>query len=123
MNVQQTVPLLMVTDMNKSRAFYCDGLSFEMTGQWEPDGKLAWCRLDHGGAAIMLQQACDEDPPPNTWGRGVGLYFICEDANAIHRDITARGVSAEAPRAAFYGMNQLFVTDPDGYRLCFENPL
>ena len=24
---------------------------------------------------------------------------------------------------AFYGMSQLFVTDPDGYSLCFENPL
>ncbi len=121
--VTQTVPLLLVCDIDRSRRFYCDGLGFEMTGTWEPDGKLAWRWLRHGGAALMLQQACDEDPPAADRGKGVVFYFLCEDADAMHRHITDRGVRATKPKVAFYGMNQTFITDPDGYELCFENPI
>ena len=120
--VHQTVPLLVVSDINRSQRFYCDGLGFETTSTWEPDGKLAWCWLRHGGAALMLQQACDQDPPASERGKGVIFYFICEDADATHRHITERGVQATKPKIAFYGMNQTFVKDPDGYELCFENP-
>ena len=70
----------------------------------------------------MLQQACESDPPPGTTGKGVVFYFICEDAEAIYRQITDRGVKATPPAVTFYGMKQTYVTDPDGYKLCFENP-
>ena len=117
MKVQQTTPLLFVTDIIKSLEFYCDGLGFDMTQKWEPDGQLAWCWLQHGGAALMLQKACKEDPPPGTRGKGVTFYFICEDAEVVYRELTERGVRATAPTVAFYGMKQTFVTDPDGYEV------
>lgn len=122
MKVQQTVPLLFVSDIINSRKFYGDGLGFEITERWEPDGQLAWCWLKHGGAALMLQQAGEDDPPAGTRGKGVTFYFICEDAEAVYREISERGIKAGKPTVAFYGMKQTFVTDPDGYELCFENP-
>ena len=54
-------------------------------------------------------------------GKGVTFYFLCEDAEAMYREVTGRGLEATPPAVAFYGMNQTFVSDPDGYQLCFEN--
>ncbi|MEX0725712.1 MAG: VOC family protein [Planctomycetaceae bacterium] len=121
MPLHQTVPLLVVTDLAASRKFYCTGLGFTMTNSAEQHGEIFWCWLQSGNAAIMLQQECNEDPPGSTRGKGVTFYFLCDDADAVCREITARGVAASKPVVADYGMNQTFVTDPDGYALCFEN--
>ncbi len=122
MKVERTVPLLVVSDIARSREFYCDGLGFETANRAETKGVLTWCWLEHsGGAALMLQQECDEDPPAAQRGKGIVFYFLCDDADAVYREITERGVTATEPAVAFYGMNQTFVTDPDGYELCFEN--
>ena len=119
--VQQTVPLLLVDDIPLSRDFYCDGLGFQQTEQWEQDGKLGWCWLQHGTAALMLQQAEEVDPPAKERGQGVTFYFLCDDVTALHADLTHRGTEVAPPTTAFYGMQQIFLTDPDGYQLCFES--
>jgi len=120
--IQELVPLLFVEDILRSAAFYQHRLGFEMTMKWEPAGKLAWCRLERGGAALMLQQALpEEDGPAEGRGRGVCFYVNCEEAGEMHADLASRGLSVAAPQASFYGMNQLFVKDPDGYELCFQS--
>jgi glyoxylase I family protein len=119
--INSLVPLLFVDDIRRSVAFYRDLLGFELSGTWEPDGELSWCRLRRGGSAIMLQQACDEDGPAKGRGRGVGFFFHCDDADAMHDELSSRGLKLDPPCIAFYGMNQVFVTDPDGYELCFQN--
>lgn len=122
-NVHQTVPLLMVSDIQRSTLFYCDGLGFQFTQSWESKGKLAWCRIEHGDAALMLQQDCEADALTNQRGKGVTFYFICDDADIIYHEAKENNIEASKPEAAFYGMNQTFITDPDGYALCFENPI
>lgn len=54
-NVQQAVPFFRVADIEASVRYYVDGLGFEMTITWRPEGKLRWCWLQNGGAALMLQ--------------------------------------------------------------------
>lgn len=71
----------------------------------------------------MLQQEGEDDPPLAVRGAGVTFYFICEDATSLYEQLTDRGIEATPPRVEFYGMNQTFVNDPDGYELCFENPV
>jgi len=124
MNVKQAVPFFGVRDIGESLRFYVDGLGFEKTIQWAPDGKLRWCWLQNGGAALMLQEFRDdgrhEPPPTGKLGLGVSVYFICENALAVYREVTARGVHASRP---FVG-NGMWVTslkDPDGYELHFES--
>ena len=77
MDIHETVPLLFVRTIGAFVTYFRDGLGFQVTEDWSPDGQLAWCRLQWGGTA--------------------------------------------APQAAFYGMNQTFLSDPDGYALCFES--
>ncbi|HEX3587577.1 MAG TPA: VOC family protein [Candidatus Angelobacter sp.] len=125
-NVQQAVPFFRVSNMEESLRFYVDGLGFEMTKKWTPDGdgKVRWCWLEHGNAALMLQEYRKEGP--NAWkaeskvGLGVSICFQCQDALAIYKEIMARGIAAKRP---FVG-NAMWVTmveDPDGYKLEFES--
>ena len=46
----------MVSDIAASGRYYGDALGFEMTKQWVPEGRLRWCWLQSGGAALMLQE-------------------------------------------------------------------
>jgi len=123
MQIKEFVPLLTVEDISKSARFYQDVLGFEMSQKWEPDGKLAWCRIQLDGTALMLQQADAEDGPAKDRGRGVTLYFICDDADAMYERLRSKNWRASKPRDAFYGMRQVYFRDPDGYELCFECPI
>lgn len=123
-NVQQTVPLLLVRDLTASLGFYLDGLQFEVRHRWVPDGRIRWCWLERGTAALMLQEIAPSehhDAPRETTGVGVTLYFICRDAIAIWREATGRGVAAGRPTVG-NGMWVTEITDPDGYRIAFESP-
>ena len=42
-NVTMVVPFLGVSDMERSVAYYVDGLGFAMTKHWVDHGKLRWC--------------------------------------------------------------------------------
>jgi lactoylglutathione lyase len=123
-NVQQSVPFFAVSNMEASIRFYVEGLGFEMTQKWIDKGKLRWCWLQRGGAALMLQEFRTEGHdawvPECKVGEGVSINFICRDALAIYHEVTARGIKMDTP---FVG-NRMWVVgtkDPDGYRLFFES--
>jgi predicted lactoylglutathione lyase len=110
--------------MEASLHFYLDGLGFEMKQKWIDEGKLRWCWLEIGEAAVMLQEYRSEGHggrrPEGKLGLGVVISFQCEDALAIYHAALARGIPASRP---FVG-NGMWVTgmsDPDGYRLEFES--
>jgi catechol 2,3-dioxygenase-like lactoylglutathione lyase family enzyme len=123
--VQQSVPFLLVSNMQESVSYYVAGLGFELAKKWIDQGRLRWCWLQHGGAALMLQElpeAMREQlvSEGKALGLGVSIYFICEDALAMYREVIERGLAAKRP---FVG-NRMWVTgveDPDGYKLFFES--
>jgi hypothetical protein len=100
-------------------------VGFEMTQKWIDQGKLQWCWLQYGGAALMLQEFRKEKrerlvSEGKVLGVGVSICFICEDALAIYHEGTSREIQAERP---FVG-NGMWVTtmsDPDGYKILFES--
>ena len=83
--VRQLAPLLMVWSMEASLHFYVDGLGFAVTHTWTPDGKVRWCWIEQGGAALMLQEWTADDPRRETLkgriGEGVG-FFKCSAGHA-----------------------------------------
>lgn len=124
MNVKQVVPFQNVSSMERSIRYYVDGLGFAIKYKWVVDGKLRWCWLELGGAALMLQEfpkeGHDSWTPSGKVGEGVSLCFTCEDALAIYHDVRSRGIEASEPQVG----NAMWVTglsDPDGYRLFFES--
>jgi catechol 2,3-dioxygenase-like lactoylglutathione lyase family enzyme len=123
-NVRQAVPFFRVASIDASLRFYIDLLGFTMKSRWIDEGKLRWCWLELGDAALMLQEfrteGHDSWKPTGKVGEGVSICFICTDALAIYRDVKAKGFQTRRP---FVGNGMWVVTliDPDGYVLEFES--
>lgn len=120
--VHQLWPLLFVSDIGRSIGFYSQTLDFEVVGQAEREDGVFWCRLQRGGACLMLQQqdsaiALAVPPAPS-----VGFYIVCEDVDAVFVEFVAKGLAVSPPAEAYYGMKQIHVPDPDGYEVVFESP-
>jgi len=125
-NVTSVVPLLMVTSMERSLAFYVDGLGFAIQSRWEPDGKLRWCCMGLGGAFLMLQEAIESSreklAAAGALGNGVGIWFQCRDAIAIYREASARGIPTIREPQVGNNSWEIAFADPDGYRINFSSP-
>ena len=123
--VRSLWPLLAVDDLDSSLAFWRDRLGFTLVAQAESDdGRIFWCRLEWGGSSIMLQTADQvEDGPAKDRGRGVALYFVCDDVVSLFQEVSSRGLRVDQPTLAYYGMRQMFVPEPNGYVVCFESPV
>ena len=124
-NVKQAGPFFAVSNIEASLRYYIDGLGFTMTNKWIDEGKLRWCWLQLGGAALMLQEFRREGQDSRILtgklGEGVTICFQCNDALTIYREVTSCGIQASHP---FVG-NAMWVTtlsDPDGYKIEFESP-
>ena len=124
-NIKQAVPFFMVIDIAASIDFYVKGLGFEIKNSWTTGGKMRWCWLEVGEAALMLQEFSTDGQNPivsgGQLGEGVEIFFICQDSLKIYDQIKERGLSASEP---FVGNNMWVVglRDPDGYKISFESP-
>jgi len=130
-DIRGMAPLLQVYDMPTSIKFYCEALGFELVST---DGKPApncdWVLLKLDGVELMLNTAYEahqRPPKPHpariSAHRDVGLFFGCPDVDAAYshlRSIGVEAVEAKDPKVAPYGTKQLYLTDPDGYELCFQ---
>ena len=127
-DIRGMAPLLQVFDMPTSIEFYCNVLGFEIVGT---DGKAAphfdWVLLRLNGVEVMLNTAYERSERPLSPEPGriaahedTGLFFGCPDVDAAYRYLIEMGVKTTKPKIAPYGMKQLYVSDPDGYGLCFQ---
>jgi glyoxylase I family protein len=129
-------PLLQVFDMPASLAFYRDKLGFELVQAAPPPEQVTgddfgWVWLRLGGADLMLNTAYDPDaerPPVPEPARvaahdDTAIFFGCSGVNAAYDHLCASGIVADPPTVAPYGMRQLYVKDPDGFTLCFQEPV
>jgi len=119
---------LQVFDMPTSVRFYRDVLGFEVVQSSEREGDFFdWGLLRLNDANLMLNTAYEQDSrpaqPDPLWLKSHGdtcLYFSCPDVDAAYQHLRAKGVDVTEPKVAPYGMKQLYLTDPDGYSLCFQ---
>jgi glyoxylase I family protein len=127
--VRGLCPLLQVFDMPAALHFYRDVLGFAEVQKSGPHDDVGWAWLRHGSAELMLNTAYEADQrpesadPARTAAHADTILFLgCEELDAAYAYLSAKGVKAEPPKVAPYGMKQLYVTDPDGYGLCFQWP-
>ena len=72
-NVRQAVPFFNVKDIEASLRFYVEGLGFTITRHWDLDGRIRWCWLELGRAAVMLQEYWKHGRPG---GHGPGSVHL-----------------------------------------------
>ena len=122
-------PLIGVFDMPTSLAFYRDVLGFDVVSA-SPEVETAegrfshWMWLRFGGAEIMLNTQYDSNKrpttPPEKRRQGAVFYIGCSDVELAHQELTGRGLKAEPPKVAPYGLKLFSVEDPDGYTIVFQ---
>jgi glyoxylase I family protein len=126
-------PLLQVFDMPTALAFYCEVLDFEIVrhsgNATSASREFGWCFLSRKGTELMLNTAYDDGERPDSSDPArvaahgdTCLYFGWEDLDGLYAELCAKGVAAREPKVAPYGWKQLYVTDPDGFGLCFQWP-
>jgi lactoylglutathione lyase len=120
-NLKQAVPFFMVTNMERSLAFYVKGLGFEVKIDWKPGGTIEWCWLERDGVALMLQEYREGRRPAEKSGTGFSVCFMCRDALKLYDEFLQKGLSLPEP---FVGNNLWVVelNDPDNYKIMFESP-
>ena len=82
-----------------------------------------------GDFTITLVSTRDEDEfghdsMAREKGRGMYVYIRVDDIDGIYQMLQRRGVSPHTqPRNWDWGNREFVVKDPDGYKLCFWQPI
>ena len=126
--VRSVCALLQVFDMPASVRFYRDVLGFEIVETSPREGdQFDWGLLRLNDAFLMLNTAYEQEyrpaqpEPARVAAHGdTGLFFNCPNVDGTYQHLLAHGVNVNEPKIAPYGMKQLYVSDPDGYVLCFQ---
>lgn len=115
-------PFFIVSDAQRSVAFYRDKLGFAVTYQ---QSDFAVIRRD---AAQLFVKAIDEDTPPlpnpqrHPWAKW-DAYVSTLDPDALAAEFHANGSSFHAALAdTSDGQRGFEISDPDGYVLFFGHP-
>ncbi len=111
--VQKVIPTFRITDYEKSKSFYVDGLGFQIDGEHRFAPHLpVFMTIIRDGLSLYLSQHSGDCQVG-------GLVFLnVPDVDAFYAEITSRGVKAESPPEDFEGSLRDFrVVDPDGNKL------
>jgi glyoxylase I family protein len=130
MEINGLTPLLQVFNMPRSLVLYRDIIGFEVirdSGNGD-DSSWVWLRLNDSDLMLNDQYEPGDVPsaPPNQrtkWHHDTCLYFGCADPESAYEYLRSKGIDAEPPKTAPYGMKQLYFHDPDGYAICFQCPV
>lgn len=113
--------------MQSSIAFYHDVLGFQIVDQTDHDW---WAMIKLGDAVLMLNAAYEDgerppapDPARVRGHHDVSLYFSFDDLDGLYAHLRSKGCDVTPPAETSYGLRQLSLKDPDGYELCFTDPV
>ena len=130
--IQGMAPLLQVFDMPASISFYRDTLGFEIASQSqkELEDDCDWVLLRLNGAELMLNTAYEkQERPPNVDPQRIAahadtaIYFGCPDVEAAYNHLRAKEIAVRPPAITSYGWKAIYISDPDGFLLCFHWPV
>ena len=109
---------LYVADQDRAKRFYVDTLGFEL-GADQPGlgGVGRWIEVAPKGShtSFMLADAAGWNKQDRI-GVSADITLRCDDATALHAELTAKGVPATEPQTQRFG-TFVDITDPDGHRL------
>jgi catechol 2,3-dioxygenase-like lactoylglutathione lyase family enzyme len=115
-------PLLIVSDFQRSLAFY-QRLGFREPDVWGDPPCFAMLHRDGFELMLSLVEG-DAAPRPNGTSGVWDVYLRVTDLAAEQATLAQAGVDIDkGPKDAFYDMRELELVDPDGYRWCLAQNL
>lgn len=117
MTMLRTMPVLQVSDVRASVAFY-GRLGFVCNGEWTGDDgteDVHFGIVQRGAVTIGLQLLRGPLRVNTDWA----AYIYVDDVAALHREFTEQGLSPSQLRQQPYGCDDFDLRDPDGHQIAF----
>ena len=117
---KKIVPVLKVSDMQKSVGFYTGVLGFSVAWRAANDGGGENCMLEAGATALLLSTASYLGDRPQFTGT---LYFHMSGVQEFFERVKGRAEVVWPLEAMDYGQREFGIRDGDGYTLAFAEDL
>jgi catechol 2,3-dioxygenase-like lactoylglutathione lyase family enzyme len=118
LRLRSITPTFTVNDVDRSVAWYRDGLGFFVAERWEDGGKLQGVMLKAGGCELGLSQ--DDFSKGRNRAKGVGFRLWCntaQDVDAIAARLRAFGGTIVEEPGERYDTYGFTAEDPDGFKI------
>lgn len=108
---------LHVVNIERSNHFYGKLLGLKQLERPNFPFNGSWFELDEG---LQLHLIEGMNYQPHSGNRGNHFAFIVKDAVELEKELAAQGVEIVVNKLRVDGIRQLFVKDPDGYFVEFN---
>ena len=127
MNYNAVIPEFMVSNLEKSRSFYCDLLRFTIEYE-RPEENFLFLSLED--CQLMLEEGTKDELAKLSYpfGRGVNISFGIKDVPSLYQKLLEADYPIHRPLTkrefrvgdSFIYPHEFAVLDPDGYFLRFS---
>jgi uncharacterized glyoxalase superfamily protein PhnB len=117
---KRIVPVLKVSDMQRSVDFYTSVLSFTVAWRAANDGGGENCMLQAGATDLLLSTGSHLGDKPQFTGT---LYFHMAGVREFFERVKSRAEVIWPLETMDYGQREFGIRDSDGYTLAFAEPL
>ncbi len=116
------IPTFGVSDIRKAAAFYTEVLDFTVMHLMTPEQPF-YVVLARGEDELHLSLPTKREPG------GQSAIVVCEDVDGLFATFKTRGLAPtmrtdspvhEAPLDQTWGAREVYIDDPDGNTLCFQ---
>lgn len=116
--MDRAIPILPIDDLPAAKAFYIDGLGFDVTFEASDDGgQTGLLGLKRGTIELTL------DCPMSGHGREACVSIHVGDADAYYREWSAKVATLRPPRDEDWGARTFDLLDPSGNTIFVIGPL
>lgn len=121
--IKKIAPMLMALDLDRTVAFYCDRLGFEVEFVYREPGVDPYASLARDGCSIKFRKG-SLPPDPSSYG---GISIEVGDVDEMYKELQERGAFDEKyprqfscirehpPQDKDDGVKDMFLVDPNGY--------
>jgi catechol 2,3-dioxygenase-like lactoylglutathione lyase family enzyme len=118
-------PSFIVSNVDRTIAFYCDKLGFEIRFQ-QPNPDPFFAIVGRDSAQLFVKSEKNVLPQPNPSRHPhmrLDAFVYVEDPDALAAELSGRGVDFSVPlKDTSDGLRGFEIRDPDGYVLFFGRP-
>ena len=117
-------PNLLVGDIDRATAFYCDVLGFSVKQTVPDQSPFVFVWLERDGIPVFLNDpnAVEKDVAGSSRrpsGGTATMFFVISEVDQFHARVAPRAKVVMPLKTQFYGMREFAIEDPDGHILTF----